>query len=118
MIPRKERAQHAARLVGEGRPVGAELVAHHDAGHDSHAEGQREDLHPEQVEVPEDLLVGLQPQRLEHGEVTGKPYREAGKDDVERNRESELQSRQEHGIPIHDPGLAFRLKHDTKTFRR
>ena len=41
-----QRADHGAGLVGEGRPVGAELVGHHDAGHDAHAERDGEDLEP------------------------------------------------------------------------
>jgi hypothetical protein len=39
-----QRADDRAGLVGEGRPVGAELVGHHDARHDAHAEGDGEDL--------------------------------------------------------------------------
>ena len=48
-----QRPDHRAGLVGERAPVGAELVGHHQAGHDAHAEDEGEDLHPvaEQVEV-------------------------------------------------------------------
>ena len=38
-----QRPDHRPGLVGEGRPVGAELVAHDDAGDDAHAEGDGED---------------------------------------------------------------------------
>jgi hypothetical protein len=48
-----QRADHRPDLVGEDRPVGAELVGHDDARHHAHAEGEREDLQPvlEQVEI-------------------------------------------------------------------
>src|SRR6266542_2309382 len=39
-----QRADHRTRFVGEGRPVGAELVGHHDARHHAHAERDGKDL--------------------------------------------------------------------------
>jgi hypothetical protein len=38
-----QRPDHRSGLVGERRPVGAELVAHDDTGNDTHAEGDGKD---------------------------------------------------------------------------
>ena len=48
-----QRADDGAGNVGEDRPVGAELGAHHDARDDAHGEGDGKDLQPvfEQVEI-------------------------------------------------------------------
>ena len=92
-------ADHGAGLVGKRRPVGAELVGHHDARHHAHAERDREDLQPVIEQVDEYLAPGPQPERFQHREVTGKPDREGRKYDVERHREGELRPRQHHGIP-------------------
>ncbi len=73
-----------------GTPVGAELVRHDDARDHAHAEVHREDLQPEVVEVPVDLLLRLQPQRLEYGEVAGQADGDGREDDVEGNGEREL----------------------------
>ena len=94
-----QRADHRAGLVGEYRPVGAELVGHHDARHHAHAEGDREDLQPVIEQIDEDLAPGPQPQRLQHREIAGEPDREGGKHDVKRHREGELRPRQYYGIP-------------------
>jgi len=53
-----QRTDDRPGLVGEHRPVGAELVRHHDAGDDAHAEGDGEDLQPVIEEVDEDLAAG------------------------------------------------------------
>jgi len=55
------RPDDGACLVGEGRPVGAELIGHDDARDHAHAEGQRKDFQPvlEQVEI--DLTPRPQP---------------------------------------------------------
>ena len=94
-----QRADHRAGLVGKCRPVGAELVGHHDAGHHAHAEGDGEDLQPIIEQVDEDLASGPQPERFQHREIAGKPDREGRKHDVKRHRECELRPGQHHGIP-------------------
>ncbi len=53
-----QRADDRPGLVGEHRPVGAELVRHHDARDDAHAEGDGEDLQPVIEEIDEDLAAG------------------------------------------------------------
>jgi hypothetical protein len=88
-----------AGLVGKRRPVGAELVGHHDARDHAHAERDREDLQPVIEQVDEDFAPGPQPERLQHCEIAGKPDREGGKHDMKRHRERELRPRQYHGIP-------------------
>ena len=85
---------HRADLVREARPVGAELVRHHDAGHDTHAEGDGEDLQPVIEQVDENLAAGPQPEGFEHGEIAGEADRECRKHDVKRHREGELRARQ------------------------
>jgi hypothetical protein len=103
-----QRADYRTGLVGEGRPVGAELVGHHHAGHHAHAEGDGEDLQPVIEQIDEDLAAGPQPQRFKHREIAGKPDRERRKHDVERHRERELRPGQHHGVPTfeHAPALS------------
>ena len=60
-----QRADHVAGEFGVARPVGAELVAHHDAGDDAETEGDREDLHPEPEEVAVERIARAQPVELE-----------------------------------------------------
>ncbi|MCY1420364.1 hypothetical protein D9M71_359800 [compost metagenome] len=86
----QQRAGDAAGEGGELAPVGAELVGHHQAGDHAHAEVDREDLRPEVVEVAVDLLVGLQPQPFEHGQVAGQADGDGGEDDVEGHGKGEL----------------------------
>ena len=89
-----QRAEHRAGLVGEHAPVGAELVAHDDAGHDAHAEADGEDLLPVVEEIEEDGAAGPEPQRLQHGEIAGEPDGEGREDDVEGDGEGELDAGQ------------------------
>jgi hypothetical protein len=89
-----QRADDRAGFVGEHGPVGAELVRHHDAGHDAHAEGDGKNLQPVIEQVDEDLTAGPQPQRFEDGEIAGKPDGEGRKHDVKAHRERKLQARQ------------------------
>ena len=94
-------------LVGEHAPVGAELVAHDDARHDAHAERHCEDLLPVIEEVEEDHAAGEVPEAFEHGEITGQPDRDRREDDVEADREGELQPRECQCIDIHCPSTAL-----------
>ena len=71
-----QRADDRPGLVREHRPVGAELVRHHDARHHAHREHDREDLQPVLEQIQVERLAGLEPQRFEHGEVTREPDRE------------------------------------------
>jgi hypothetical protein len=104
-----QRADHRAGLVGEDRPVGAELVGHHDARHHAHAERDRENLQPVMEQVDEDLAPSPQPERFEHRQIAREPDRESGKDDVERHREGKLRPGQNDRIPAfehrHHPSL-------------
>jgi hypothetical protein len=104
---REQRASHAAGETREFAPIGAELVGHHDAGYDTHAERNGEHIQPEAIEVAIHLIARVQPARLEHREVARKPDCQRRKDDVERDREAELDTREiERGGVGHD---AFRL---------
>jgi hypothetical protein len=94
----QQRAEDVAAHLGQTRPVGAELVAHHHAGDDAHAKANGEGLQPEAVEVVEGVAPGLQPQRLEHREVAREADRQRRKNDVKSDGESELQARQQHRI--------------------
>ena len=86
-----ERADDWPRLVGKHRPVGAELVGHHNARDDPHAEGHREDLLPvgEQGEIG--LIPRAHPKPVQDREVTREPNGEGWEDDVERDCEGELE---------------------------
>lgn len=84
--------RHAAGEIGEEAPVGAELIGHHQAGHDAHAEVDGEDLGPEMVEVPVDGIPGAQPQAFQHREIAGQSDGDGGEDDVKRDGEAELYS--------------------------
>ena len=53
-----QRADDRSGLVREHRPVGAELVGHHDAGDDAHAEGDSENLQPVVKKVDENFSAG------------------------------------------------------------
>jgi hypothetical protein len=94
-----QRADHRTCFVREGRPVGAELVGHHDARHHAHAEGDGKDLQPVIEQVDEDLAPGPQPKPFKHREIAGEPDREGREYDVERHRESELRPGQYDRIP-------------------
>ena len=93
-----QRTDHRPGLVGKDRPVGAELVGHHDARHHAHAEGHGEDLQPVIEEIEVHLAPGQEPARLENGEIARKPDGKGGKDDVERHREGKLRPGQIHRI--------------------
>ncbi|MNN26478.1 hypothetical protein D3C81_1399830 [compost metagenome] len=90
----QQRPGDRAGKVGEGAPVGAELVGHDQAGHHAHAKVDGEDLRPEVVEVAVDLLIRSQPQAFKHGQVTGKADGDGGEQDMEGNGEGELDSSQ------------------------
>jgi|GEM_PF-3033492 len=94
-----QRPDHGAGPVGEGRPVGAELVGHHDAGHDAHAERKGENLQPVIEQVEEHVAAGPEPQGFENREVAGKPDREGREHNMERHCEGELRAGQKHRIP-------------------
>src|SRR6202041_3277458 len=90
----EQRSVDRAGDPGEAGPVGAELVGHHDAGDDAHAETDCENLRPEVKEFAINQLARSQPQALEHGEITREPDADRGEDDMGRNRERELQPRE------------------------
>ena len=90
-----QRADHRAGLVGEAGPVGAELVAHHDARDDAHAEDDGEHRLPVVEELQVRRVALPQPQRVEHREVAREPDREGREDEVERDRERELDAGQQ-----------------------
>jgi hypothetical protein len=94
-----QRADHRADLVRKCRPVGAELVGHHDARHHAHAEHHRKNLQPVVEQVDEDFAPRRQPEPLQHRKVARKSDREGRKNDVKRHREGELRPGQPHGIP-------------------
>ncbi len=93
----EQRAQDVAGGGGELAPVRAELEAHHEPRHDAETERDREDLQPESVEGLIGGLAGAQPQELEHDEPARKSDRERGEQNVERNREPELDAREQQG---------------------
>src|SRR6266436_6181645 len=92
--------QRPSDAAGESReiaPVGTKLVGHDQAGDDSHSEVHGEDFRPEMVKIAEDRDFLPQPQTLENDQVAREPDRDGGKDNVERDGESKLNSRQFEG---------------------
>jgi hypothetical protein len=98
-----QHADHRTGDVGEAAPVGAELVAHDDAGHDAEPEGDGEQLHPEAEQLDVDVALGAQPQRLEHPEIAGQPDGEGREEDVEGDHKGELNARQQQRVEFHGP---------------
>ncbi len=89
-----ERADDGPRPVGEDRPVGAELVGHHDARDHAHAEGDGEDHLPVVEEPQVEIVAGPQMQAVQDGEIAREANGEGREDDVERHRERELEPRE------------------------
>jgi len=92
--------QRPSDATGESReiaPVGTKLVGHDQAGDDSHSEVHGEDFRPEMVKIAEDRDFLPQPQTLEDDQIAREPDRDGGKDNVERDGESKLNSRQFQG---------------------
>ena len=86
----EQRPEHGSGLVREDRPVGAELVAHHQPRHDAHGEGYGEDLQPVAVGVEIDWLVGGEPEGFQHREIARQPDGESREQEVPDDREGEL----------------------------
>ena len=85
-----QRPEDGSNLVGINAPVGAELVAHHDARDDAHAERDGEDLLPVVEEIEIDAPSRDEVHPVKHGQVARKTDREHGEYDVEADREGEL----------------------------
>ena len=96
-----ERADDVADDDREAAPIGAELVAEHDARHHAHGERDREDLGPEPRQPVQVLAAGDEPAEQQRRDEGGQPDREAREDDVERDREGELQPGKQDGIEVH-----------------
>jgi hypothetical protein len=90
----EQRAGDATGEPGEVAPVRPELIGHDEAGDYAHGEIDGEDLRPEMIEVAIDRILAPQPQALEHRQVTRKTYGDGRENDVERDREPELDPRQ------------------------
>ena len=84
-------------------PVGAELIREDDPRDDAHGEGYREDARPEPGELAVARLAGAPPDDEERRDPGRKADREGREDDVERDREGELQTREKDGIEFHWP---------------
>ncbi|MNM45980.1 hypothetical protein D3C81_569100 [compost metagenome] len=87
-------AGNAAGKIGEACPVGAELVGHDQARDHAHAKVDGKDFRPEMIKVFVDPVVGLQPATFEHSQKTGQADGDGRENDVERDRERELNPRQ------------------------
>jgi hypothetical protein len=86
----QQRSGDRSGETGKARPVGAELIAHHDAGDDAHTEGDCEDLRPEQAKIFVVRLAGFQPAPFKDGDEAGEADAERRKNNVERNGERKL----------------------------
>ena len=83
-------SENGAGPIGKDAPVRAELVAHHQARHDPHAEGHSKDLYPVFEESKIDIPFGPEPKTLQNGEIAGKTDSERRKNDMKRDGEGEL----------------------------
>ena len=96
--------QRANNVAGEDReaaPVGAELVGEHDSRHHAHRERHREDAGPEPRQLLKAILSAHDPPDHQRGDKRRQPDGEGREDDVESDRERELQPRQQDGIEFH-----------------
>jgi hypothetical protein len=73
------RPDDVADELGVPGPVRAELVAHHDAGHDAEPERDGEDLHPELVEVLVEVVPVLSHSNSSRASQLASPIVKAGK---------------------------------------
>ena len=96
-----ERPDDVADDDREAAPVRAELIGEHDAGDDAHRERDGEDLRPEAGEVAQVLAPGHAPAHEQRRDERGEPDREAREDDMEGDRERELDACEEKGVNVH-----------------
>ena len=106
-----ERRDDITGDFGEPAPIGAELVGHGDAGNDTHAEGHGEHLGPEAGQLVIAVFASLQPDTFKRCDPGRQADGEGRKDDVKRDREGKLDTREQDGIKIHG---RFNLLQDVK----
>ena len=99
--------QHVPDLVGEDRPVGAELKRHDHAGDHAHAEGDGEDLHPHAVDFRIHGVARREPAPLENGQPAGQTDGEGREDDVKGNRKRKLDARQQNRVKIFEHATSY-----------
>ena len=106
-----ERPDNRSGLVGEDRPVCAELIGHDDTGHDAHGEDDCENLEPVAVEIGVYAVIGFQPQAFQDREIAGDANGEGGEQEMEADGERKLRPRQIDGeiIFYHIMPLAFQI---------
>jgi len=97
----QERTLDRPGHFGQHAPIRAELECHHDPGYDTQAECHAKYFQPEFKKHLIDRAAGSKMKRFEDGQPRGKPDRERRENDVERDGESELKSRQEKRRHIH-----------------
>ncbi len=98
-----ERPDDVTDHLREAAPVRAELIGERNARDHAHGEADREDPGPETGQAMKVLLAGSPPEHQQRGHVGRGPDREGRKDDVDGDRERELQPRREAG---HRPTVA------------
>src|SRR3546814_8850243 len=79
----------------------AELVGHDQARDHAHAEIDGKNLDPVKIELAVDRVAGFQPAALQHSQVTGQAYGDRRKNNMEGDRETELNPGQHQCIEIH-----------------
>ncbi len=94
-------SEHISDDDREAAPVGAELVGQHDPRHHAHGEAHGEDLGPEARQAMEMVLARDSPAYEEGRDERRETDREAREDDVEGDRERELDAREQCGVEIH-----------------
>ena len=86
----QQRPEDVAGALAQHRPVGAELETHDDAADHAHAERDREDLEPEEVEVAPEVFARAQPAEFQECQPARQADGEGREQDVERDHEAEL----------------------------
>ncbi len=82
-------------------PVRAELECHHNSRYDTKTKGNAENLQPELEDLTVDRAAGREMHGLKYGEPGRQPDGEGREDDMRRDRERELDARQEQCRNIH-----------------
>lgn len=68
-----ERAKDRSGLVRKHRPVGPELIRHHNARHDAHAKSDGKDFLPVVEQGQVGVVMRTQSKGVQHSKIAGQP---------------------------------------------
>ena len=87
-------AEDGAGFIGKYAPVGAELVAHYEAGDDAHTEYDGEGFYPVMKEIVVNGFTRQEPQGFQYCKKARQTNGKCWKDNMECNCERELNAGQ------------------------